>query len=75
MSSGVLVLTIEPSSPASAAGLREGDVIHAIGDTSVSGVDDLHHYLSDEWIGAPTTLDILRGGQRRRLTLVPSAKA
>lgn len=75
VSSGVLVLTIEPSSPASASGLREGDVIHGIGDTSVSGIDDLHRYLSDERIGAPTTLDILRGTQRRRLTLVPSAKA
>lgn len=71
VSSGVLVLTVESESPASTAGLREGDVIHAIGETPVSGVDDLHRYLTDERIGVPTPLDILRGAHRHRLTLVP----
>lgn len=74
VSSGVLVLTVESESPASVGGLREGDVIHAIGDTPVSGVDDLHRYLTDERIDVPTPLDILRGVHRRRLTLVPQRR-
>ncbi|MBM3772463.1 MAG: trypsin-like serine protease [Acidimicrobiia bacterium] len=71
VSSGVLALAVDPDSPAAAAGLREGDVIHAIGETPVSGVDDLHRYLTDERVDVPTPLDILRGAYRRRLTLVP----
>ena len=72
VSSGVLVSAIEPSSPAQAAGLREGDVILALGDVAVSGIDDLHRQLSDERIGQPLPLTVLRGHARRRLTIVPA---
>jgi S1-C subfamily serine protease len=72
VASGVLVLSVEPSSPAEAAGLKDGDVIHAIDDQPVSAIDDLHRYLTEERIGVPTTLSILRGIHRRSLTVVPS---
>jgi S1-C subfamily serine protease len=71
VSSGVLVLSVEAASPASTAGLREGDVVHAIGGEPVAGVDDLHRYLTEERIGQPTPLAILRRGERRQLTIVP----
>jgi S1-C subfamily serine protease len=72
VASGVLVLSVEPSSPADAAGLLQGDVIHAIGDEPVSGVDDLHRYLSDEQIGRTVALSVLRGIHRRRVTVIPA---
>jgi S1-C subfamily serine protease len=72
VSSGVLVLSVESSSPAEKAGLKEGDVIVAIGTGAVSGVDDLHRYLTDERIGVPSELTILRRGVRHQLTVVPA---
>jgi S1-C subfamily serine protease len=70
--SGVLVASIEPGSPAAAAGLREGDVILALADTAVGGVDDLHRLLTDERIGAPTGIVVLRRGARRQLAITPA---
>ena len=75
VASGVLVLTVEQDSPAATAGLKEGDVIHAIGGQPVSSVDDLHRYLTDERIGLPRPLAILRGVHRRTLTIVPAESA
>ena len=71
-SSGVLVASTEPSSPAETAGVRPGDIVLAFGDAIVAGVDDLHRLLSDERIDIPTPLVVLRNGQRRRLIVVPA---
>jgi S1-C subfamily serine protease len=72
VSSGVFVTSVEPNSPAAAAGLRDGDVIFACGDEAVTGVDDLHRHLTEERIGTATKVTILRGGGRRHVTVIPS---
>ena len=72
VTSGVLVLSIEAASPASRAGLAEGDVILSLGDHGVAGVDDLHRYLTEERIGTSLPLAVLRRGRRIRLTIVPA---
>ena len=69
--SGVLVLTLEKNSPAAAAGLQEGDVILAFAGSAVTGVDDLLRLLTDDRIGTPVTVNVLRRGQRRQLTVSP----
>jgi S1-C subfamily serine protease len=71
VASGILVLSIEAGSPAATAGLREGDVIIAFAGAAVTGIDDLHRHLTDERIGAATTVVVLRGSARRQLTIVP----
>jgi S1-C subfamily serine protease len=72
VSSGVLVASVEPTSPADTAGVRAGDIVLALGDAVVAGVDDLHRLLTDERIGMPTPLVILRNRERRRLIVVPA---
>jgi S1-C subfamily serine protease len=72
VTSGVLVLSIEEGSPASRAGLAEGDVIVSLGDVPVAGVDDLHRELTEERIGESLVLTLLRRGRRLRCTVVPA---
>ena len=74
ISSGVFVTSVESNSPASQAGLRDGDVIVAFDGTATTGVDDLHHHLTQELIGKASPLVILRAGRRRHLTVVPSER-
>jgi S1-C subfamily serine protease len=71
-SSGVLVASVEPQSPAAAAGLRDGDVILALAGEAISGVDQLHRQLTDDRIGSPVPVTVLRNGERRQLTVVPA---
>ena len=71
ISSGVLVLSVEPHSPAAAARLQPGDIITSFADANVSGVDDLHRCLTDDRIGVPTILMILRATERRQVIVVP----
>ena len=70
--SGVFVTTVEGNSPAAMAGLRDGDVVVTFGGELVGGIDDLHRHLTEDRIGTPVTLTILRGAQRRHLTIVPA---
>jgi S1-C subfamily serine protease len=69
--SGVLIETVEPGSPAQSAGLLAGDVILALGLEAVSGVDDLLRLLTAEQIGRGVTLTLLRSGHRRQANVVP----
>ena len=72
VSSGVLVTQVEPASPAATAGLRDGDVIFSCGDDAVTAVGDLLRHLTVERVGVATKLAVLRGVERRLLTVVPA---
>ena len=68
---GVLVVSVEPNSPAQRAGLRERDIIVSIGGNAVAAIDDLHGWLVEEGIGVSLTLTVLRGTERVELQIVP----
>ena len=68
---GVRVESVEPFTPAAAAGLRERDVIIALDDRPVTGIDDLQRLLTDERIGRTTPVTVLRGAERLVLVMVP----
>jgi S1-C subfamily serine protease len=72
VSSGVLVVAVEPQSPAAGAGLRDGDVILAFAGEPISGVDHLHRHLTADRIGTASPMTILRKGERRQITVVPA---
>ena len=71
ISSGVRVESVERSSPAAAAGFRERDFIIAFDGQPVTGIDDLHRYLTEERIGRPTAVVVLRGAERHELIVLP----
>ncbi len=71
VSSAVRVETVEPASPASAAGLRAGDVVFGFDEQPVTGIDSLHRLLTEERIGHATPLAVLRGVERLQLIVVP----
>jgi len=70
--SGVMVLQIEPGSPAAKAGLQEGDIILAFEDRVIASIDDLHRLMTDEWVGKAAKVLVLRKLERLELMIVPA---
>jgi S1-C subfamily serine protease len=71
---GVIVLSVEPDSPARNAGLALGDIIVKFGDKPVKSVYDIPGLLTSEMIGKETELWILRGEEMKKLTITPIEK-
>jgi S1-C subfamily serine protease len=67
---GILVVSIEPDSPALRAGLREGDVLLEYDGIPTSGVDDLHRLLTEARLGMASSITILRGVEKQTLPIV-----
>jgi S1-C subfamily serine protease len=69
--SALLVISVEPFSPAAKAGLQEGDLVISLDGHPISGVDDLHRKLGDELVGRLSQLSILRRTERLNLPITP----
>jgi len=60
---GIIVLNLEPGSPASSAGLLRGDIITRIGDTAITDGGDLRRFLRQSAPGATITVAVIRRNQ------------
>jgi S1-C subfamily serine protease len=70
---GVQVMDVAASSPARQAGLKEGDIIVALGGAPVASVDDIHRRLTRAAIGKTLGIVLLRGWTSRlEKTIVPA---
>src|SRR5215813_4901753 len=69
--SGVLVVSLEPDSPARLAGVSEGDLIIGFAGRPVAGIDDLHKLLTEERVGQMTPIELIRRTERLTLQIVP----
>ena len=69
---GILVQSIEERSAASRAGLEPGDLIVALGDHVVDGVDALHKHLTEHVVDTPTTVTLVRRNVRETRTIIPA---
>jgi S1-C subfamily serine protease len=70
--SGIMVVSLERSSPARAAGVLEGDIIIGFEEHSIAGIDDLHKLLTEERIGRKSTLVVIRRTEKLTLEVVPA---
>ncbi|HLW79588.1 MAG TPA: PDZ domain-containing protein, partial [Terriglobia bacterium] len=66
---GMMVLTVEPSGPAHAAGALIGDVLVSLGGVAVSDMDDVHRALGAERVGQTVGALVVRGGAPAELAI------
>jgi serine protease Do len=70
-SHGLEVVEVIADSPAARAGVRPEDLVVAVGEEPVGGVNDLQRLLTADTIDTPVELCVYRGGSERRLALTP----
>ncbi len=66
---GVVILDVEPNSPASEAGLRDGDIITRVNGKEVRKVSDYHSRTAVIFVGDEVEMALLRDGRKREVTL------
>ena len=66
---GLLVVSVEPGSPADKGGMVLGDTVVALNGQPVRHLDDLLAFLSGDSVGSTPTIGVLRGGQAKDLTV------
>jgi S1-C subfamily serine protease len=70
--SGVMIVSVEPSSPAERAGLKHGDVVIGLGGKPVGSIDDLQRLLSSECVGVSIEITVVRATEILTLRIVPA---
>ena len=68
---GVRVLNVLKDGPAEAAGIQSGDLLIAIDDAPVLGIDDLLRLLNHERVDQSVRVSLLRKGERRDRFVIP----
>ena len=74
-SGGLLLVGVEPDSPAESAGLMVSDILVGFNSQPVETPDELMGLLSGEAIGNPTAVEILRGGKPTTLKVTLEERA
>jgi serine protease Do len=69
---GLEVASVAPEGPAERAGLRVEDLIVSIDQTPVERADDIQKLMSEQAIGRPMHLSVLRSGRWLEIEIVPS---
>jgi S1-C subfamily serine protease len=68
---GVLIVEVEPGSPAAMAGLQKGDIIVGFKGRPVATIDDLHKQLMATEIGVPSPIMLLRKTDKLFRLIIP----
>jgi S1-C subfamily serine protease len=71
----LVVMTVEPNSPAERAGLLLGDLVVGIGGQPVTDAESLLSQLGGDRVGQSLPVKILRGGEARELSVTIGERA
>ena len=66
---GALVAQVVPDSPAEQAGLKNGDIITGFNGQAVTMSSDLPHYVGRVKPGEKATIDLVRNGKRKQVSV------
>ena len=72
---GALVGSVDPSGPAQAAGLRQGDVIVGVNGTKIASTAELMGQVSQLTPGTTATINVWRSGGERKLSVTVGAQS
>lgn len=72
LETGVLVVSVEKSSPAEKAGLQEGDLIVAFNAKPIGSIHELHKMLMGEQIGIQSEITVVRYTEKLALGITPA---
>ncbi|TMB65632.1 MAG: PDZ domain-containing protein [Chloroflexi bacterium] len=64
---GLLIVAVEPQSPADKAGLMQGDTLVALNGTTTNNLEDLYTGLRKAKVGATQTIRVIRAGELKEL--------
>jgi S1-C subfamily serine protease len=67
---GILLVSVDPDSPAGRGGLVLGDTIVSFNNQPTRHLDDLLELLGEETVGVKASLQILRGGQIQEMMIL-----
>jgi S1-C subfamily serine protease len=73
--SGLIILSVEPDSPAAAAKLQLGDILISLAGKAVAEIEELQSVLRGDIVGRMATAVLLRGGQRLEVQIAVSERA
>ena len=66
---GLMVLNVEPESPAAEAGILLGDILTKIETTTVGKLRDLQAFLEPQNVGKAIAVELIRGGRLQNISL------
>ena len=69
---GLMILEVEPDSPAKKAGLAVGDILVTFNSSPITSHFDLRRLLTKDVIGKPIQIGVLRTERLVKLTIVPT---
>ena len=68
---GVRIQSTAPDGAARAAGLQSGDIIVAADGVPVADIDELHRLMTEERVGKPMPIIVLRLSQKLEVVVIP----
>jgi S1-C subfamily serine protease len=71
---GVMIHELDPGGPAAQAGAQFGDMIVRFSSVDTPSIDHVHRLLTEEIIGVPTEMTIIRRTEKLVLNVLPQRK-